>query len=95
MICRYSLLDVKTHLLVHQEIVHKKEEGCASNQMEAIGLERGLDYLENELNWPISSVTTDRNSTVSKILERRGITQCFDLWHIIKGVRNQWREVRL
>jgi hypothetical protein len=93
LLCRYSFLDSKTHLLVHHEVLHKDEENVASNALELLGFTRSLDFLTTKLNWIISSVTTDRHKGITKFMESKGISHFFDSWHIIKSLRNIWRTV--
>jgi ribonuclease HI len=86
------MLDAESHLVIHQEVLHRKEEGCSSNSMELKGFVKCLEKLEKK--WTIKTVTTDRNNSITKLMENKNIIHLFDLWHIVKSIKNLWRTVR-
>lgn len=52
--------------------------------MEKEGLRRGLDFLE-EKGLEVDYIVTDRHPQIKKYLCDRGITQYYDVWHVVKG----------
>ena len=64
--CTYSLIEQDNNLIVHMEILDKREVRLQSPNMEREALLRSLSYLSEHVN--IEEVITDASTSVTKLL---------------------------
>ena len=62
--CAYTLMDQTTGLILHSEIVDKRETQLKSPNMEKLGLQRSLQYLKSLPGVQIEELTTDASITI-------------------------------
>ena len=60
--CAYSVLDCTSGLVMHCEVVDKRETGLKSTNMERMRLYRSLMYLKDKCR--VSELTTDASTTI-------------------------------
>lgn len=87
----YSFFENGTNKIIHFELV-QVSEAKSSQGMEKLGLERGLEFLEERIE--ISQLTTDRHAGIRKMMSSNydHIDHQFDVWHIAKNIRKRLTE---
>ncbi|XP_063073829.1 uncharacterized protein LOC134464290, partial [Engraulis encrasicolus] len=80
----YSLMDLNTNTVIDVQLVQSNEVG-GSYHMELEGLKRSLELLK-ERNVTLDCIVTDRHPQIQKFLRESGITQYYDVWHVVKGI---------
>ncbi|XP_063049229.1 uncharacterized protein LOC134443296 [Engraulis encrasicolus] len=80
----YSLMDLNTNTVIDVQLVQSNEVG-GSYHMELAGLKRSLELLEKQ-NVTLDCIVTDRHPQIQKFLRESGITQYYDVWHVVKGI---------
>ncbi|KIH42600.1 hypothetical protein ANCDUO_27414, partial [Ancylostoma duodenale] len=90
------MVDLRTNLVLHTEVLHRSETSGSSSQMEIEGLRRLLRWLLAD-GWKIFSITTDRNRSFPSLLEDMkeelgGVQHFWDGWHLVKWFGNNLRK---
>ncbi|EFO97161.1 hypothetical protein CRE_03475 [Caenorhabditis remanei] len=92
--CRYALIDVATNLVVDVEHVKKSSQNESSKSLEPKSLDLSLDRFVKTLanatlNVTVSSITTDRDPAVGKLLAKKypNIKQMYDGWHFARNLQ--------
>ncbi|XP_064469151.1 uncharacterized protein LOC135383733 [Ornithodoros turicata] len=83
----YTLLETTLNKILHFEQIMSPEVG-SSNQMERTGLERALEYLEQQ-DMTIDMLITDRHTGVKAYMKTKTIKHRFDVWHVAKGIKKK------
>ncbi|EFO91195.1 hypothetical protein CRE_03410 [Caenorhabditis remanei] len=98
-LCRFSIMDIKTKFLLDFEVC-RKERGGNSIQLEKMGhkgcIVRLLQELKNltNLDNPIKSLTTDRCVNLAQVMkDYPTIVHHFDSWHFIRSIRKDVAKV--
>jgi len=91
----YSLMDLKTSLILDQQLV-KVSEVANSVVMEKEGLDRSLQFLIS-MGMKIHTVATDRHVGVQSLIKEKypEINHQFDVWHVSKSIRKKLHQKAL
>ncbi len=83
----YTIMDLKTSLILDQQLVVKTETANNSVAMEKEGLDRCLQFLDSR-KIKIHTLATDRHVGVQSLLKEEypKINHQFDVWHVKKNV---------
>ena len=65
--CTYSLLDLDTNIILHMEIVNKREVSLQSPNIERKAVSQAVKYLQDN-GITIRELATDASSAVRKLL---------------------------
>ncbi|EGT60460.1 hypothetical protein CAEBREN_07462 [Caenorhabditis brenneri] len=97
--CKYSLLDVKTNMVVDVEVTKKpKKESSKAQEPKSLErvLNRVIDAIEShDKKIKIDSITTDRDPSVSNLLKTKfkSIKQHYDAWHYVRNLQKAlWKK---
>ena len=99
MICRFSILDIKSKYVVDFEVT-RKDRGGNSMELEKVGHEVCFPRVVQELKErtglpnPIKSFTSDRCVNLAQSMKKwPNIEHFFDSWHWIRSIRKDIGEV--
>ncbi|XP_064460267.1 uncharacterized protein LOC135370451 [Ornithodoros turicata] len=85
----YSLMDTAANRIIHLELV-KPTEVTSSNKMEKEGLQRALNYLQDQ-GMTVKTLITDRHTEIKAFMKASHpeVQHRFDVWHVAKGIRKK------
>ncbi|XP_064485467.1 uncharacterized protein LOC135397853 [Ornithodoros turicata] len=83
----YTVLETSANKILHFEQIMSPEVS-SSNQMEKIGLERVLGYLEQQ-EMTVDMLITDRHTGIKALMKTKPIKHRFDVWHAAKGIKKK------
>ena len=84
----YTIMDMKTGLIVDQQLVSLADEAIESSvAMETEALERSLDFIILS-GLKIETLATDRHTGVQSLMKQKytEIDHQFDVWHLAKNI---------
>ena len=70
----------------------QSNEVGGSNHMEKEGLERVLEFLQQQQQLQVDVLVTDRHRQINKWLRENHpeIMHYYDVWHVAKGIYKNW-----
>ncbi|XP_064487753.1 uncharacterized protein LOC135399944 [Ornithodoros turicata] len=83
----YTLLETTLNKVLHFEQIMSPEVG-SSSQMKRTGLERALDYLEQQ-DMTIDMLITDTHTGVKVYMKTESLKHRFDVWHVARGIKKK------